>query len=154
MNILEGKYTVETFARKYGLARQSALNLLSRLKKKGLVTTSGGGPQKRIYTISRRPQLPDNGFYALVNKYSPEKLVPAFKHRVVGRYTVERAIIDGVLIGDERTLSATMHLFRHVRDWKSLLDLAKRRNVVAHVRRLYLRARTSVRCRAMPARYL
>lgn len=153
MQLREGKYTIETFVKKTGLARQTALNLLSRLKKKCLVTVSGGGSQKRIYTISRRPQLPDNGFYAVVNRYSPEKLVPAFKHRVVGRYTIERAVIDGILIGDERTLAATMHLFRHVKDWKGLFDLAKRRGVVDDVKSLYERARNSVRCGRMPLRY-
>ncbi len=153
MNLQEGKYTLDTFVAKTGLARQSALNLLFRLKRKGLVSVSGGRHQKRIYTISTRPQEPDNGFYSVVNRYSPEKLVPAFRHRVIGRYTVERAIIDGIRIGDVRTLDATTHLFRHVRSWKRLFDLAKKNNLVSDVQKLYVRARARTRCKTIPLRY-
>ncbi|MFP4524510.1 MAG: hypothetical protein ACLFO2_04350 [Candidatus Woesearchaeota archaeon] len=153
MVIKEGKYTVESFARQQGLRRQSAINLLSKLRKQGLVTTSGGGSQKRIYTITNKPQEVTNGFYTLVNAYSPEKLVPKFKHRVVGKYDAERAIIDGILIGDARTLEATAYLFKRVKNWKRLFDLAKEKGVVEDVHRLYERARQTVKCKAMPKRY-
>ena len=153
MVVKEGKYTVESFARQQGLQRQSAINLLSKLRKQGLVTTSGGGSQKRIYTITKKPQEETNGFYALVNAYSPEKLVPKFKHRVVGKYDAERAIIDGILIGDARTLEATAYLFKRVKNWKRLFDLAKEKGVVEDVHRLYERARQTVKCKTMPKRY-
>ena len=99
----EGKYTVETFAQKNNLTRQSAINKLSKLKKAGLVSVSGGGKQKRIYTLHTKPQKEQNGFYKIVNKYSPDKLNPSFEHYVYGKYTVENAIIDGLLIKDIRT---------------------------------------------------
>jgi len=153
MVVKEGKYTVESFARQQGLQRQSAINLLSKLRKQGLVTTSGGGSQKRIYTITKKPQEETNGFYTLVNAYSPEKLVPKFKHRVVGKYDAERAIIDGILIGDARTLEATAYLFKRVKNWKRLFDLAKEKGVVEDVHRLYERARQTVKCKTMPKRY-
>ena len=57
---IEGKYTVETFAKKQGLGRQSAINLLSKLKKQGFIYTTGGGNQKRIYTISKTPKKESN----------------------------------------------------------------------------------------------
>ena len=124
-NIKEGKYTIETFAKHQNLSRQSSINLLSRLKKKNLVMVSGGGKQKRIYTVLRIPKKKTNGFYDIVNKYSPEKLQPMFEHYVVGNYKVEHAIIDGLKIGDARTKEATMYLFNHVKDWKFLFNLAK-----------------------------
>ena len=150
---MEGKYTLETFAQKNNLTKQSALNHLSKLKKKGFVTVSGGGRQKRIYKISKTSQRPTNGFYDLVNKYSPEKLVPKFKHHIRGRYTVEMAIIDGVLIGDVRTLSATEHLFRHVNNWKRLFTLARKHKVVGKVHQLYQQARKHTKTKTMPLRY-
>lgn len=153
MEVREGKYTVETFAREMGLTRQSALNLLSRLKREGFVSVSGGGRQKRLYTVRRARQQKTNGFYDVVNRYSPEKLVPRFIHRVVGRYTVEHAIIDGIRIGDVRTLEATMHLFRHLTDWKLLFDLARKRHLTTEVHHLYVKARKKTRCKAMPRRY-
>ena len=153
MNPKEGKYTAETFAEKMHLKRQSALNLLSRLKEKGLVATSGGGRQKRIYTVHAVPQVHSNGFYDVVNKYSPEKLVPKFKHCVVGAYTVEHAIIDGIRIGDARTKEATKYLFNHVTDCKRLFDLSKKNKMLNGVKELYADAHSTVKVRAMPWRY-
>ena len=154
MVVQEGKYTVETFAEKHGLKRQSALNLLSKLKAEGFVSVSGGGPQKRIYKVSSKPQQRTNGFYDLVNKHSPEKLVPKFEHIVVGKYTVEHAIIDGIKIGDVRTLHATKYLFRHVKNWKRLFDLAREKNCVKKVHELYEGARKITKTKKMPKRYV
>ena len=148
-----GKYTVETFADEEGMTRQSALNKLSRLKKEGYVTVSGGGPQKRIYTLHNKPQEPANGFYTIVNRYSPEKLVPKFKHVVRGTYTIEHAIIDGIKIGDARTRETTQHLFRHITNWKRLFDLAKKEHLSQDVRALYENARKNMRVKRMPKRY-
>ena len=151
--MLSGKYTVDTFAEHEGITRQSALNKLSRLKKKGYVTVSGGGPQKRIYTVHTTPQTSANGFYTLINRYSPEKLSPAFEHHVTGTYTVEHAIIDGIRIGDVRTLQATQHLFRHVTSWKRLFELARAAGLIREVRELYRQARRNTRVKRMPKRY-
>lgn len=153
IELKEGKYTVETFAKKQGLQKQSAINLLSKLKAKNLVTVSGGGRQKRIYTISKKPQEKTNGFYDVVNKYSPEKLNPKFKHKVIGTYTIERAIIDGIQIGDIRTLEATTYLFKKITNWKRLFDLAKEKKVVEEVYQLYEKAKKTTKCRTMPKRY-
>lgn len=147
------KHTIETFAKKEGLTRQSAINKLSKLRRQSKVFTTKGSNQKRIYTILSIPQKPTNGFYDLVNKYSPEKLVPKFKHHVVGRYSVEKAIIDGIKIGDLRTLNATMHLFRHVNSWKRLFDYAKKEGLEDEVRNLYLKARKVTKTKKIPKRY-
>ncbi|MFH1133018.1 MAG: hypothetical protein V1735_00860 [Nanoarchaeota archaeon] len=151
--IRDGQYTVERFAEEQGLRRQSALNKLAQLKVQGLVTVSGGGRQKRIYTVSVTPRAKTNGFYDMVNRYSPEKLVPRFAHVVHGRYTAEQAIIDGLRIGDARTKEATMHLFRHVSSWKLLFALARKERLVVPLRRLYAEARQQVRVKALPRRY-
>ncbi|MFH1174162.1 MAG: hypothetical protein V1725_03460 [archaeon] len=154
MNILPGKYTVERFAQEHKLGRQSAINALSRLKKQGFVEVSGGGSQKRIYAVSALPRKQQNGFYALVNKFSPEKLQPRFEHYVHGKYTVEQAIIDGLRIGDARTKQATMHLFNHVTNWKRLMDAARKNGMAHDVIVLYQQARKTMKCRRMPQRYL
>jgi hypothetical protein len=150
MNPIEGKQTLETVAATRGITRQSAANLLVRLKKRGLVRVSGGGRQKRIYTITRLPTQPTNGFYDVVNRYGDEKLVPRYAHYVHGRYGVEDAIVDGLRIGDERTRAATMRLFNHVTNYPRLLRLAKKKNV--DVKQLYERARAQMKVRRMRAR--
>jgi hypothetical protein len=154
MDLKEGKYTVERFASNNKLSRQSAINKLSKLKKQGFVAVSGGGKQKRIYTISKLPKKPTNGFYDLVNKYSPEKLQPKFEHYVDRKYSPEQAVIDGIKIGDARTIEATKHLFRHVSNWKRLFDLAKKYKIEKQVVSLYEKARETTKTRRMPERYL
>lgn len=153
----EGKYTVETFAKKQDLNRQSALNLLSKLKKQGFVQVSGGGNQKRIYTISKTPKKKSNGFFSLLNKYSPEKISPSFEHYIYGKYSSERAIIDGILFQlnqkDLRTREAMFYLFKHIKNWKLLFELAKKEGVVDEVHKLYEDARKKTRCKTMPKRY-
>ena len=154
MELKEGKYTIEKFAREYNLSMQSSLNLLSKLKKQGHVQASGGGRQKRIYTIYKLPQMKQNGFYYTVNKYSKEKLIPQFEHYIHGDYTPEHAIIDGITIGDSRTKEATKYLFNHVTSWKRLNDLAKKHNLRKSVLGLYIDALHSIKCKKMPKRYL
>ncbi|MFH1181793.1 MAG: hypothetical protein V1702_02450 [Candidatus Woesearchaeota archaeon] len=154
MDLKEGKYTVEMFAEENKLGKQSAINKLSKLKKSGLVEVSGGGKQKRIYTIHKLPKRKTNGFYDMVNRYSPEKLQPRFEHYTDGRYTVEHAMVDGIKIGDARTLEATAYLFRHVSNWKRLFSLAKKEKIENQVIGLYKKARTTMKIRRMPKRYL
>jgi len=151
--IKEGKYTVETFSQNQGINRQSALNKLSKLKKLKLVSVSGGGRQKRIYTVYKKPHQKPNGFYSVVNKYSPIKLHPAFEHYTFGRYTVEHAIIDGLKIKDIRTKQAVSHLFRHIKSWKRLFDLAKKKKLLKKLYEQYYYARKFTKCKTIPKRY-
>ncbi|MFH0876241.1 MAG: hypothetical protein V1859_09965 [archaeon] len=151
--IKEGKYTAETFAKEQNLTRQSALNLLSKLKKQGYVNVSGGGRQKRIYSISQRQKKKQNGFYSIVNRYSPDKLNPAFEHYTYGFYSVEHAIIDGLKIGDIRTRRAIYYLFLHIISWKRLFSLAKKDNLTKEIIKLYHEARKYTKCKSMPKRY-
>lgn len=150
---LVGKYTVETLARERGISRQGAINLLSRLKQRNLVRVSGGGCQKRIYTITPLPIKEPNGFYTTVNRYAKEKLTPTYLHYVHGTYTIEHAIIDGLRIGDVRTTNATMSLFNHVTNWTLLFRLAKKHDITEDLRKLYRNAQERMRVRRMPKRY-
>lgn len=154
MKIKPGLYTVERFAEERNISRQSALNLLAKLKREGYVIVAGGGREKRLYAVSALPRKKTNGFYDIVNTYSPEKLQPKFEHYVNGNYTIEHAIIDGLKIGDVRTKEATMHLFRHVTNWKRLFDLAKKNKMEKDVITLYEKARRTTKTKRMPRRYL
>ena len=153
MELKQGKYTIEAFAEQQKLTRQSALNLLSKLKKQSLAEVNGGGRRKRIYTIHVLPKKKTNGFYDLVNKYSPEKLHPEFEHYVNGRYTIEHAVIDGIKIGGTRALGAASYLFAHITNWKRLFNMAKKYKLEKEVMQLYTKARADIKCRRMPARY-
>lgn len=154
MDYAKRKYTLEKFAEENNLTKQSALNKLTKLKKEGFVKVSGGGAQKRIYTVSNKRLRKPNGFFSVLNKHSPEKINPYFEHYVFGHYTLERAIIDGLKLKQNiRLRKAMYYLFNHVKNWKKLFKLAKRNDLVSEVLKLYYEARKNVKVKRIPKRY-
>ena len=147
---IEGLQTVETVAQALNLKRQSALNLLSKLKKQKYVTVQGGGKQVRFYRITTTKQLPrDPGMFDIINKHSPMKINPWYDHQVHGKYTVEDALLDALQTESFRVILASMHLFRHVTDWPKLYRSKDWQKVGA----LYDVARLFMRVNKMPERY-
>jgi hypothetical protein len=151
---IEGLHTVETVAEELGIKKQSALNLLSRLKKEMHVTINGGGRQKHIYRITIRKQLPRcQGMFDIINKYSPMKINPWYDHQVHGKYTVEDALVDAIETKSFRVILAAMHLYGHVKNWSRLYQLAKKRNCWQQVGALYDVTRMFMKVRRMPKKY-
>ena len=112
---LEGLQTVETIIDKLNLSRQSVINLMSKLKKEGYVTSSGGGKQVRIYKISARKQRKrEKGMFDVINKYSPMKLMPWYDHQVHGIYCPEEALVDAIRTDSFRVILASTRLFNNI----------------------------------------
>lgn len=151
--MLLAKHTVETFAKENNLTRESAINKLSKLKKENFILTTGGGKQPKIYSIYNHKVRKTNGFYDLINKYNQDKLQPTFKHYTHGSYTIEHAIIDGIKIGDQRTIQATKKLFNQINNWKRLMHLAKKHKLTKQVIEIYKQARTEMKCKKIPKKY-
>jgi len=151
---LEGLQTVDMVSYALDIKKQSALNLLSKLKKQGYVTTTGGGHQKRLYKItSRKQRKRDKGMFDIINKYSSMKLMPWYDHQVHGSYGSEEALIDAVQTQSFRVILASMGLFNHITDWGKLYKLAKEKNCWQKVGALYDVARLYFRVKKMPLRY-
>ncbi len=152
---LEGLHTIETAAEALGMGRQSALNLLSRLKRDGYVTASGGGKQKRLYKITMRKQLPRNpGMFDILNKYNPAfKLNPWFDHQVHGHYGPEEALLDAIETKSFRAILASLRLFNHITDWKGLYHGAKGKEEWQKIMALYEVSRRNLRAKKIPKRY-
>ncbi|MBI5393575.1 hypothetical protein HZA96_06940 [Candidatus Woesearchaeota archaeon] len=152
---LEGLHTIETAAEKLNITRQSALNLLVKLKKQEYATVQGAGRKKRLYTISMRKQRKrDIGMFDIINKYSPHmKINPWYDHQVHGVYTVEDALIDAIETKSFRIILASLHLFKHIKDWPKLYKLAKEKSSWQKVGALYDVARMFMKIRKMPERY-
>lgn len=152
---LRGMHTIESVAEELGITRDSALNTVSRLRKEGFVRTQGGGRQKRVYVISPMKDVKrETSMFDIINRYSRIKLVPLFRHAAYGRYTVENALVDAVVTRDFRTVLAALCLFNHVKDWKRLHSLARKKCVEKEVGALYETARTVIKTRRMPANIL
>lgn len=151
---LEGLHTVETIAEELGITKQSALNLISRLKKEGHITAQGGGRLKRLYKVTIRKQLPrEDGMFDILNRHSPMKLSQWFDHQVHGIYTEEDALVDAIQTGSFRAILASLRLFNHIRDWAKLYNLAKKKDCWQQVGALYDVARMFFKIRKMPEKY-
>ncbi len=151
---LEGLHTAETAAKALGIGRQSTINILSRLKKEGYVTVSGGGKQPRLYKVTRRKQMPrDPGMFDIINKYSPMKLSPWYDHQVHGRYGPEEALVDAIQTRSFRVILASMRLFNHITDWPRLYRLAKERGVWKKIGAIYDVAKRFIRVKKQPELY-
>lgn len=152
---LEGLHTVETVMAQLNLTRQSAINLLSKLKRQQHVTVSGKGKTKRLYRITIRKQLPrEPGMFDILNKYNPNfQINPWYDHQVHGKYGAEEAIIDAIQTKQFRPILATLRLFNHVKDWPSLYQQARNEDCWQQVGALYDVARLFFKVRAMPERY-
>lgn len=148
---LEGLQTVETVMKKLHVTRQSAINLISRLRRDGHVTRWGGGKKLRIYKITMRKQRPRvPGMFDILNKYSPMKLNPWYDHQVHGTYGPEEALIDAIQTKSFRAILASLHLYRHIKDWTKLRRLAKEKDCWQQIGALYEVARRFFRAKRMP----
>ena len=151
---LEGLHTVETAAAAAKLGRQSTINLLSRLKKEGHVTVSGGGKQPRLYRVTMRKQRPRSpGMFDIINKYSPMKLSPWYDHQVHGHYGPEEALVDALQTQSFRAILASMRLFNHITDWPKLYRLSRDKSLWVKLRALFDVARLFIKVKSMPNVY-
>src|SRR3989344_9349071 len=149
---IEGLQTIETVAESLNIKKQSALNLISKLKKQGYVTVSGGRQQKRLYKITVRKQRKRNfGMFDIINKYSSMKLAPWYDHQVHGHYGPEEALIDAIQTQSFRVILASMRLFNHITNWSKLYKLAKEKGCWQKAGALYDLAKLYFKVRKMPS---
>lgn len=151
---LEGLHTVESIAQALKIKKQSALNLLTKLKREGYATVQGAGRTKRLYKISPLKQLPRHpGMFDIINQYSPMKIQPWYDHQVHGPYGPEDAFIDALQTKSLRTILAALRLFNHITNWPRLYHLAKQKDCWQKVGALYEVARLFFKVRRMPSIY-
>ncbi|MFH1440077.1 MAG: hypothetical protein ABIG89_05905 [Candidatus Woesearchaeota archaeon] len=158
---LDGLQTVDTIMDELNIGRQSAVNLISKLKKEQHLTIWAGG-RKKIYKITIRKQLPRvDGMWDVINRYSHKmKLNPWYDHQVHivdkahGVYGPEDALIDAIETKSFRIILASLHLFRHIKNWKKLYSLSMRYDSWQKVGALYETARLFLKIKKMPEKYI
>jgi len=154
---IEGWQTAEDLARELNIKKQSAINLISRLKKEGYVSTIGGGRKVRIYKIkSRKQRKRDYGMFDIINKYSTRQLQISewYDHQVHGVYGPEEALIDAIGTQSFRVILASLRLFNHITNWPKLYNLAKEKNCWQKIGALYDIAKMFIKIKKMPKKYL
>ncbi len=149
---LEGFQTLDTVMKKLGIKRSTATKYIHELRKRGLVQTSGGGDQKRIYRISQVSlfKIGNPGMYDIINKYSRMKLVEPYEHRIIGRkLSIEEALVRAIASKEFRTILAALELFNHISNWPRLYKYAKENDCRSKAVALYEVARMFIRVKHM-----
>jgi|SRR3989338_4757631 len=152
---LEGLQTVESLAKNLGINRNTAINYLWMLRKKGFVETVYGKRKIRMYRIS--PLLKNKfgypGLYEYLNQNSKIKIYAPYIERVYDhKPTSEEMIVKAVKTGDLRTVLSSLALFNKVHNWKNLNQIAGKEMVGRKVGALYDAAKSAIRVKHMDAR--
>ncbi|MEK6951760.1 MAG: HTH domain-containing protein [Nanoarchaeota archaeon] len=152
---LEGLQTVSTIAKKLGITKRTAVNYVSKLRKEGFLKNYMGGRKTRFYVIDplKRKETGYPGIYEIINKNSRIGLVTRVKYRVHGKpLSIEEVIVEAIKTNDYRVILASLDLFRKVKDWSKLKDLAIKNKIGRKIGALYDVARKFIRVRRMDLR--
>ncbi|MBU2561558.1 MAG: hypothetical protein KKD17_04620 [Nanoarchaeota archaeon] len=149
--MLEGMHTIESVAEDMKIKKTTAANLVCRLRKHGYVQTTGGRQRKRVYYISPIKEVKGEAdMFNIINRHSRMKIAKPYNHLAYGDYTTENALIDAILTRSLRTILASLNLYNHLKDWKKLHTLARKKGIEQEVGALYDTARTVIKTRRMP----
>ena len=146
---------MDTIAKRRGISRRTAINLIWILRKKGLVETGYGKRKIRLYRIRaiKKPDIGFKGLYDIINENSKVKVFAKEQHRIHGhKLTIEEAIIRAIEEEDFRTILAALGLFNKIKDWSRLLKFAKKEKLTRKVGALYDVARTAIKVKRIDKR--
>ena len=146
---------MDTIAKRLGISRRTAINLIWILRKKGLVETGYGKRKIRLYRIRaiKKPDIGFKGLYDIINENSKVKVFAKEQHRIHGhKLTIEEAIIRAIEEEDFRTILAALGLFNKIKDWSRLLKFAKKEKLTRKVGALYDVARTAIKVKRIDKR--
>jgi len=81
--LLEGLQTADTIAKKLSISRRTAVNIIWKLRKNGLVETGYGKRKIRLYRIRtiKKPDVGFKGLYDIINENSRVKLFAKEIHK-------------------------------------------------------------------------
>ena len=158
--LLQGIYTIKSFADRLKIDRAKAIYVIYRLRKLGFVKTSYGAGNNRIYYVSLRNKLKGVSYTEKINEASPlasyAMVVPSNAYYIHGRVpSYEEALIYAIKQRSVRYIILSLFLFRKISDWNLLYQLAKKEDLVREVVALYETARIIVRkIKRMPKRFI
>lgn len=145
---LDGLQTVKSVAEKLDIQRNTAINYIYELRKRGYIQEESRGKDKiRLYTIApyKKRKTGEPGLYEYLNQNSPVKLVEPVRHRLHGeKLTPEKALVRALETEDSRVILSSLALFRKVEDWYELYNLSKEKKIGRKVGALYDLARKTV----------
>lgn len=152
---LEGLQTAESAAKALSVKKRTAVNILSKLRKKGFVKYYSAGRKKRIYKISAiNPKFAEYpSMYDIINKHSKIKAAEPARHIIHGKKpTIEEAIIFALKSQNFRLILASLSLFAYIKNWSMLNGLAKKNKAQRQVGALHELSRLFIKARKIDKR--
>jgi len=152
---LKGLNTIKMIESALNVDRTKAIYIVYKLRKKGFVETEYQSDKTRVYHISPQNALGGTSYIDIINKYSPLKLLATEIHRIYGREpSIEETLVYAIGRRSVRYITASLALFRKVKNWSELYKRAKEKNLVREVVALYDISRLVVpKVRRMPQRF-
>lgn len=135
---ISGMQTIESVKKILGVSKNKAVYFIYRLRNKGYVKTKYSRDKKRVYYISAENALGGMSYVDILNKYSPIKLSTTEVYKIYGRnVTIEETIVYSVKTRKIRYILASLWLFKHIKKWGELYQLAKKNNFEREIGALY-----------------
>ena len=148
---LNGIQTIESVMSILDVNRTTAIYHIYRLRKKGYVKTKKLNNQNRVYNISYKNKFGGTSYIEVINSVSPIKLAEPEEYKIYGTTPrFESALIFGIKSKSVRTILASLFLFKKIKDFKYLSEIAKENKVERTVGALYDVARLYMKTRRMP----
>lgn len=151
---LEGVHNIDSIMEILKIKRNTAIKIISSLRKEGYIKTKQTKSKKRIYYISRMNKIGGKSYYDIINKYSPVKVSESEIYKIYGREpALEEALIYAIKTKNLRLILASLSLFKHIKNWRLLFNLAKKNHDERKVNALYDLSRKFIKTRRMDKRF-
>jgi len=152
---LIGLKTIAMVRNRLGINRNRAIYLIYKLRKEGYIKTTYESDKTRVYHISPENALGGINYVEIINRYSPIKLLESEIYKVHGKTpSIEETLVYAIKNKSVRFIIASISLFREIRNWSELYNLAKKEGIVREIATLYEIARLVIpKVRRMPKRF-
>jgi len=138
LKMIGGIQTIKSVMEILDVDKNKAIYYVYRLRKKGYVKTRYSSDKRRVYHISSENVLGGQSYIDIINKYSSIKLASSEVYKIYGRkISIEETIIYAVKTKRFRYILASLALFKKVKNWSLLYQLAKKNYVIRQVGALY-----------------
>lgn len=152
LNKITGRQTIESIMEKLNIPKAKAIYYIHRLRKEGYVKTTRWN-NKRQYKIHFEYKL-GTTYEDIINENSPMQISGTEDYIYKDKITIEETLIYAIKSQSIRHILASLALFKKISDWKLLYRLAKENGLTRQVGALYDVAKTIMRTRKMPKRFL
>ncbi len=147
---IEGIQTIKTIMELLDINRSKAIYYVHKLRKEGYVKTKATSDKSRIYYIYRKNKLGGKSYYDIINRYSPIKLAESSFYKIYGREpSLEETLVYAIKTKKVRVITASLSLFKHIKNWPLLGELARKNHLERSVGALYDLSRKVMKTRKM-----